>query len=409
MPSHRTSTRRRFLSAVGATTLAAFAGCTGTADRFDGTVGDGVDDVENPTADWPLPNFDAAATAYNPSPVGPTEKPTERWRVDSESTPTARVTVVGDTAYVPTWNALLALSTKDGSERWRVGPIADGERSPSPYFTGASVSNGTVYVGTHDDRGVLALDAETGEERWRYRNDGRYYATAPLPIEEGDYVATGDDRGHVAVLDAETGDPEWTFDAFGAVEALAGSLTTLYVGTESGEVYALYRGRGMWRRKLPGAIRALAAQGSTLHVGTFGGGVFRLRGGAHTGRTEWHAEDGFVAHRGMSLADGILVGSDLARSQGIETETGRVRWQVEGDFGTPPAASHATAYLGGGSGVVAVALDGGVGVEDARVFPKRWTFSTDSAVESGVTVADDALFFATSGREQDSPRVYALE
>ncbi|SFG47644.1 Outer membrane protein assembly factor BamB, contains PQQ-like beta-propeller repeat [Halopelagius inordinatus] len=407
MPSH--TSRRRFLAAVGAAATASLAGCVDSADELDGDLGDGAPVPDDATTDWPLPHFDAQATSYNPNPVGPTEKPTARWNVEG-GWPTGRIAVVGDTAYVPLAESLRALDTASGEERWRVGERTDTDTNyGSPQFTSPAVVDDTVYVGTADRRGLLALDAETGEERWRWVPGDRTDVRTPaVPADDG--VAVGTDDGLVAVLDFETGDPIWTFEVFGEVSKLAFPFNSLYVGTTGGEVYNLYDGRGLWRRKLGGSIEALAVQGSNgVYAGTFGGGVYRLSGGAHTGRTRWRAEDGPTAHGALALADGIVVGTDLARARGLDHRTGEVRWEIAGDFGAPPAASGSVAYLGGEDGVVAANLDGGVGVGDARFGAKRWSVSVEGTPTTGVSVADGALFFATQGDKNAESRIYAME
>ena len=111
--------------------------------------------------------------------------------------------------------------------------------------------------------------------------------------------------------------------------------------------------------------------------------------------------------------DGVVGGGDGARATGLRSRTGDRRWRVEGSFEAPPAASGSVGYLAGDD-VVAVNLDGGVGLGDARFGAVRWRVPVDGYVESGVTVADGALFFATKGGESErgedaEPRVYAVE
>jgi outer membrane protein assembly factor BamB len=446
MPS--TTSRRRFLAAFGAAAASSLAGCVDRVDELDGDVGDGRKSrsdfrahqnsessgdgapvPEDATTDWPYPRFDAQGTAYNPNPVGPTAKPSVRWSVEG-GWPTGRVAVVGDTAYVPTADALLALDTASGDERWRVGPREDTpENYGSPRFTSPAVvtheaddgsgdgqgeSARTVYVGTADRRGLLALDAATGDERWRW-NPGRSTSDVrapPVPTYDADGIAVGTDEGLVAVLDPETGAERWRFEVYGTVSALAHSFTTLAVGTTGGEVYTLYDGRGFWRRKVGGAVESLVADESgDVYVGTFGGGAYRLAGGLHAGRTRWRAAD--AASIRLALADGVVVGGDGARATGLRSRTGDRRWRVEGSFEAPPAASGSVGYLAGDD-VVAVNLDGGVGLGDARFGAVRWRVPVDGYVESGLTVADGALFFATKGGESErgedaEPRVYAVE
>ncbi|SDQ15057.1 PQQ-binding-like beta-propeller repeat protein [Halopelagius longus] len=412
MPSN--TSRRRFLAAVGAATTASLAGCFDSVEELDGDLGDGGQVPDDATTDWPLPHFDAQATSYNPNPVGPREKPSVRWDVEG-GWPTGRIAVVGDTAYVPLADSLRALDTASGEEKWRVGTREDTDANyGSPQFTSPAVVDGTVYVGTTDRRGLLALDAASGEERWRW-NPGEADVHAPaVPVDDG--IAAGTQGGLVAALAPETGEERWTVEVFGEVSRLAYSPSTLYAGTTGGEVYSFsdYDGNGLWRRKLGGAIEALAVEGSSsVYAGTFGGGVYHLSGSLHAGRTRWHAADGPTAHGALALADGIVVGTDLSRARGLHYRTGEVRWEIEGDFGAPPAASGSVGYLAGDD-VVAVNLDGGYGLGDVRFGAKRWTFPVEGYVEHGVTVADGALFFAAKGGKSErtegaEPRIYALE
>jgi outer membrane protein assembly factor BamB len=412
MPSaHVSASRRRFLAAAGSGALASLAGCVDSLEEIDGDVGDGRD-VSDPTRDWPAPHFDAAGTSYNPAAVGPTSEPSERWRVASDR-PTGRIVVAGGTAYVPTSEALVARDVATGEVQWRLAPVEEGDGGGSvgrPYPTAPCVVDGTVFVGTRDRRGLLALDAATGAERWRYApGEDPDVSAAPVPLGDGQWVAYGDESGRVAALDVETGEVAWGVGIFGRVSHLAASLTTVYAGTSGGDVYAFYEGTGVWRRKLPGEIRALAVEGtSTVYAGTFGGGVFRLRGAAHAGRTDWHAPEGPTAHGAFALADGVLVGTDLARARGLRTRTGEVRWEVDGSFGAPPAAAGDTAYLPSDDGVVAVHLDGGTGLGDLRFGARRFTYGTGGTV-AGVTVADDALLFATLRGESGDTAVHAVE
>jgi len=84
----------------------------------------------------------------------------EQWTASLSDTP-ERPWVVGDAVYVPTATGLVALSTADGSERWR----AD---LPSKAADGFFAANHGVYALTgDDDPTVVAFDRADGSERWR--------------------------------------------------------------------------------------------------------------------------------------------------------------------------------------------------------------------------------------------------
>lgn len=112
---------------------------------------------------------------------------------------------------------VIALSDSDGREIWasRVGPVWDDEYG-GPRGT-PSVSDGMVYaMGTEGD--LVALDAETGRERWRrslVRDfGGRMMSSwkfAESPLVDGDrLVVTPGGRDAVMVaLDKKTGRAVW--------------------------------------------------------------------------------------------------------------------------------------------------------------------------------------------------------
>jgi len=177
-------------------------------------------------------------------------------------------------------------------------------------------------------------------------------------------------------------------------------------------VYRLYDGRGLWRAKVPGKVTALARQGdgsNDVVVATFGGGVLGLRGGAHAGRTDWHAENGPVAHRGLALAGDGVFGADLAGLARVDDGTGEQAWKLGDDYGTAPAAAGDTVYVAGDGEVVAFKLGGGVGSGGTRLAPRRFTYDLGSRSGGHVAVADGALFVPVVGGENSESGLVALE
>jgi outer membrane protein assembly factor BamB len=88
-------------------------------------------------------------------------------------------------------------------------------------YTAAAVWNRTVYVGTYDGY-VVAYDAATGDERWRYSAAGSihgapsildgliYFSTCGTCGQRGSRYAKPGPRTTFA-LDARTGKLVWTF------------------------------------------------------------------------------------------------------------------------------------------------------------------------------------------------------
>jgi outer membrane protein assembly factor BamB len=139
-----------------------------------------------------------------------------------------------DTVYVPTAGttsrtggdeALYALDAADGTERWRHQPDADDFGWTFP----PAAADGTCYLSALE-HAVTAHDPATGEVLWETRlpangpptvADGRVFVSV-----EGDRV----ERSHVVALDAETGEERWRTTG-------GGTWLGRSVGVADGRVY----------------------------------------------------------------------------------------------------------------------------------------------------------------------------
>lgn len=100
-----------------------------------------------------------------------------RWGRDFDTRP-GGLAVDGSTVYVGHGSDLFALSVGDGSRRWTASVERDSFRTPA-------VGDGVVYAGTMggQDAPLLAVDASTGDERWRHE--------FPSTTVEGDMIQSG--------------------------------------------------------------------------------------------------------------------------------------------------------------------------------------------------------------------------
>lgn len=221
--------RRQLLATSGAALTGALAGC---ADIDENRFSPGSD----ADTDWPMPRRNPGNTAFAPDAVAPREGASERWTHEGGFDVRTPV-IAGGTAYVPTAEALVALDTDDGAERWRFAP------GDQPWPTPPVVHDGTVFVTASDEDTVHALDAESGDELWSLGGDGHVHASPHLlagRLTDEPSVLAGDANGRVAALDPATGEAVWTVDLFGAVRAFAYRAPMLYVGTSSGEVSVFF-------------------------------------------------------------------------------------------------------------------------------------------------------------------------
>ncbi len=175
------------------------------------------------SADWVLPGrdydnsratFDSTITATN---VRTLEK---AWEAEIGGALTTVPLIVGETVYVAdSTGVIVAIDRQTGSERWRTEPSGF---NIGPF--GVAVADGRVF-GVHGSNAIVAVDAVDGHELWVREiaatpttgvdiqptvYDGIVLAST-VPVSIGGIYTPGD-RGVLTALDAATGEVRWTFD-----------------------------------------------------------------------------------------------------------------------------------------------------------------------------------------------------
>jgi len=252
-----------------------------------------------------------------------TEQWTRRVGHDTEAPPA----LSADTAYVTAWNGgaqqdrgVAALALDDGEERWRAVPDVDVNTAPT-------LADGTVFVGgSLNSRAVIAIDAATGDEHWRF--EAGQYATTPAVADGTVFVGGG--KEHVAyALSATDGAELWRFETDGRVW---GAPTvrdgTVYVGSRSGHVYALDAANGeeRWRThvgaEIPSSIAATAEQ---LLVSTRESVVALDT----AGERQWSVDVVSGAHPPLVTTDRVVV-ADGRTAYCLDAASGDTLWSREG-------------------------------------------------------------------------------
>lgn len=136
-----------------------------------------------------------------------------------ESTPL----VVDGTMYVTlAWSKVVALDAATGAEKWRYDPKVPGRFGVSACCDvvnrGAAYDDGRIYVGTIDGR-LIALDAKTGALLWSTItvDQSKPYTITGAPRVANGLVLIGNGgaeygvRGYVSAYDARTGKLVWRF------------------------------------------------------------------------------------------------------------------------------------------------------------------------------------------------------
>jgi outer membrane protein assembly factor BamB len=130
-------------------------------------------------------------------------------------------------------HAVVALHAKDGSEAWEA-PRQNQPVKPFSFCTPTAVEhNGKTLILSPGSDVLMALDAKTGQEIWRFRFDG--YSVIPKPVVGHGlvYFSTGFDRPVLyAVKLGGTGDVTKTHEAWTLKKGAPHTPSPLLVGDE---------------------------------------------------------------------------------------------------------------------------------------------------------------------------------
>jgi outer membrane protein assembly factor BamB len=277
------------------------------------------------------------------------------WTKDLERITAASPTVADGVVYQPLMNApeeeratapgfLVAFDAKTGKERWR---FRAGVVESSPLFV-----NGVLYFGTFDDK-LYALDARTRRVRWAYETGDDVKGG---PVFHAGAVYFGSYDGKVYAVDARTGKLRWESEAQGGLRGAGNFYATpavaygrVFIGNTDGKVYAFgaKSGRLLWSRTTGGYVYSSAAVWNrTVYVGSYDHRLYALD--AATGDVRWS----FKANERISGAPTVMAGvvyfATLGnRTYGLDARTGKQLWTFPDGRYTPIVADEERVYLTG--------------------------------------------------------------
>lgn len=283
-------------------------------------------------------------TNHNPYATPPRTEPSTAWTYHAGAA-VVDLVVAGETVYVRTKAALVALDANDGSERWRRSRAAEG--------TLAFIANRLYDT---DRKRVRALEP-TGTELWTTDLDG--WCDSVLERDGWVYVLT--DR-HVVRLHADTGDVV---------------------------------------SKLPLAAYALTTMGGPLYAGMFTMFAYDVVGGEFDARWSVEFEEDYRPYGPVTATSGrlfrgerVIPASDAptGRLSVYDAADGSVQTRIfSGRTLQPPAVDGGSAYvsttdlspnhLGEDGRFVAYSLDG----------DPRWIYQPDASLQRPI-VANGAVY-----------------
>jgi outer membrane protein assembly factor BamB len=264
--------------------------------------------------------------------------------------------VVGSVVYVGSADQnMYAVNVSDGSLRWKFATEGPVNSSPAYY-------NQAVFFSSVDGR-VYAVNTETGKARWSFATAGERRFTAPgihgaiprtelmpdpfdvflsSPAIANGVVYVGSGDHDVYALDAATGELRWKFATGNVVHASpAVANGTVYVGSWDRNMYALdaATGKERWRYQTGddtviynqvGIASSATVANGTVFFGCRDGHFYAVD--ATTGALRWSHDNkmGWVI-ASPAVRDGVVYfpTSDGTRFKALDAATGAVKFNVQ--------------------------------------------------------------------------------
>ena len=204
-------------------------------------------------------------------------------------------------------DAILGLDRASGERLWT--QPSGLSSTPGSRRLGTVGGDGFAYVTagtTSASARVSKLDPATGEREWDWT--GETPASEPVYADGSVYVGTYAD---VTALDADSGEQRWRVETFDTNYALPAVVDgTVYAGSRDTAVYAIEATSGdqRWRTQVGGGIDAVAASGKTVFAGHDGGLAVLEAGGTLATRAAYDRGTSRVTH----AADRLFVGAEYA-------------------------------------------------------------------------------------------------
>jgi outer membrane protein assembly factor BamB len=369
------------IAVLAGTALGGGQSLTWLRDRFSGRTERNVD--------VPMYRGDAARTGVMPGPV-PKQPPVELWRATlpgaSASVAQSAPLVAGDLVVVAQPNGVVvAFDRTSGVQRWLWQPSRSLRLSAAP-----AIAGGLVFAGAQDGT-FVALDLAIGTEVWRV-NLGATVG-APAVVKGTVYVGLGSDPAvagglvyvvggcsctTVVALDTQTGVERWRFknaDPF-----------LFALDARSGEE--------RWRYDVGDAtLAAPSVAGGTVYTVSSTGSVLAID--AETGEQRWQQDIGGTSYATgfgatPAVKDKIVFVSGRNRTvTALDAVTGTIRWQRDlgGALIASPTVTADTVYVGDLNGML-TALD----EDDGAV---RWSFKFSALIGGPITVTDGVVYALT--------------
>jgi outer membrane protein assembly factor BamB len=288
--------------------------------------------------------------------------------------------VYKDRVYFGACDKNVYCSGLEGKELWRF-PTKD------PVIATIKIYDGIVYVGSMDGI-VYAISADTGEEVWRFRTNGKILSSVILDEYTGHlYVGSGD--GNMYALDKK-GRLIWRFPTNAEITSTPTfDENRVYFGSYDKNFYAVDKnGNLVWRFRTKNQLVCVSAiYKGVVYFGSFDHNLYALD--KETGRLLWKftAKDG-VYHAGV-CNETVYCGSRDGYMYAL-TPDGKLKWKFHTNDILPaiPAVQDGAVYFGSG--------DSNFYALEEKTGKMLWKFETNGPIfQRSVGIHREVIYFGS--------------
>jgi outer membrane protein assembly factor BamB len=282
---------------------------------------------------WPTYGYDNARQHISPYNHRPPYK--RLWTIDAHDTLEFPPTIGYGRVYVAQQKGLFfALNAETGRVSWRKSNGRCAASSPT-------VGKGVVYQAymhpvicaqgqAGADGYVVAWDAQTGRERWRYNTE----PVESSPLLHGKRLFFGAWDNGVHAVNAETGKRIWRFQADNEVNTSAAYWRgRIFIGSDGGTLYSLSAksGKQLWSARSGSGefwyATPTVAYGR-VYIGNTDGTMYVF--GAKSGKLLWARPLGSYIYGAAAVHKRkVFVGTYDGKFYALDAATGDVRWQID--------------------------------------------------------------------------------
>jgi len=282
-------------------------------------------------------------------------------------------------------------------------------------WSGGTVSNGTLYVGSNEGRLVainLADESRQWAETLKTVTQPGLFGCAPTagggcgtgtsrvaiygtPVVAGDLVYIAGYNGKIYAYNlSNISSLRWVYPREGNLQPFVSGLVEadgkLFIGGSDGRVYALDATTGdkLWEFATGEKIWGTPAiDGNTLYIGSFDKKLYALN--TADGSKKWEfVTEGAIISTPLVYNGTIYIGSFDRNLYAVNAIDGKLKWKFMGEnwFWAEPAVFNDTIYAG--------CLDGNIYVLKASSGEKVKSFDLVNPVSSQPVIVDSSVIFA---------------